>query len=111
MQITNIAIKNVASFVDFLSDDSFKQTNLLFGTNGSGKSSLTTFLQLLDRYNNSGDQSDRIALESFFVERFSKEAITDLASVDIAFGTSNYTVTYNRRTRQLVIPTNRLAPC
>ncbi len=74
MKITNIKLHNIASFREFTFDSQLQKNSLVFGTNGSGKSTIAQLLQLLDKTQTSGDNTQALQfLNEYITKKLSKE--------------------------------------
>ncbi|PLY00582.1 MAG: hypothetical protein C0623_06900 [Desulfuromonas sp.] len=108
MRISKLAIKNIASFSDFSSDVELKKTTLLFGTNGSGKSTIASLLQLIERTNSAIDQEEAIKeLKAYISDKASKEDITGESKVSIRFNENWESVKYLKATNTLSLVRSR----
>jgi len=103
MKVKNFKIKNIASFKDFSSNVDFEKKTLLFGTNGSGKSTIASLLQLIDRYYASGNSLEsKNQVKEYISNRFSKEANSEISSIEIVFQNDSEKITYNKATDLLL---------
>ncbi len=111
MKVKNIKIKNIASFKDFSSDMDFEKKTLLFGTNGSGKSTIASLLQLIDRYNASGNSLESVnEVKAYISNKISKEANSEISSIEIFFQNDSEKITYNKTTDLLTFGNNTWSP-
>jgi energy-coupling factor transporter ATP-binding protein EcfA2 len=96
LQLKGIKLNNLSSFADFKNDTDFSKNNLIFGTNGSGKSTLAKLLYLLNKYNQQPSSETEGELKSFLYEHFSKEAKSDIATINLIFSSKELSIVYNK---------------
>jgi hypothetical protein len=100
--IQTIALKNLASFVDFRNDSPFRKNNLIFGKNGSGKSTLVNLLQFLqDCYD---DPTKADGLKTFIRHRLSKEAPSGQVELSFATASKSASIKYDPQTDTIDLP-------
>lgn len=102
MSIKSIKISNLSSFdnfnFDITKDGNVNKNVLIFGTNGSGKSSLVTLIQKLDKYCSLKSPESLENLKEYLSSKFSKEAVTNEISIDIKFNDDNTKFLFNKST-------------
>ncbi len=111
MKVNNLRIKNIASFRDFYSDAEFAKTTLFFGTNGSGKSTIASLLQLIDRYFSNRQSVEQLEeIREYISSKTSKEAANDENSIEIEFSDNSLKVSYDRFTDSVIFTGNEWYP-
>ena len=110
MQLKTLSVTNVSSLVNFQNDSDFQKNNLIFGTNGSGKSRLVELLHILNQYHIHKGSDTETNLKTFFRERFSKEAITDEIKVELFVNSKKVFLTYNKNSDNIKTSNTPWAP-
>lgn len=107
MSIKSIEISNLSSFdnfnFDITKDGNVNKNVLIFGTNGSGKSSLATLIQKLDKYCSLKSPESFENLKEYLLSKFSKESETDEILIDIKFDEFSKNFLFNKSTLDLTI--------
>ncbi|RLA84448.1 MAG: hypothetical protein DRG78_01400 [Epsilonproteobacteria bacterium] len=111
MSIKQIKINNLSSFINFEFDirnknDSTNKSVVIFGTNGSGKSSLVNMLQLIDKYKNEQNEVNKNILQDFLSNRISKESTDGKISIEIDFNNLSTQVFYENSTKNITLDNN-----
>ncbi len=106
MSIKQIYINNLASFSKFKFDITKKDSNIqkyisIFGTNGSGKSSLVDMLQLLNKYKTKQDEHLLNIFKDFLSNKFSKEATDSQLKINIDFNNFSECILFDKSTNQI----------
>ena len=107
MSIKKININQLASFINFefdISREGIPEKYItIFGTNGSGKSSLVNMLGLLNRYQVETNEDNLKSLKDFLAKRISKESIDNKIQIDISFDDCSQNILFDCDTNQLAI--------
>ncbi len=107
MSIKSIEISNLSSFdkfnFDITKDGNVNKNVLIFGTNGSGKSSLATLIQKLDKYCSLKSPENLENLKEYLSSKFSKESETDEITIDMKFDNYSKNFLFNKSTSTLKI--------
>jgi DNA repair exonuclease SbcCD ATPase subunit len=110
MSIKKIEINNLSSFIDFefdiASKGSVNKYITIFGTNGSGKSSLVEMLQILNKYKVESTNDNLVKFKEFLSNKISKESINSKVTIDINFNHSSENISYNAATKELIFTDN-----
>lgn len=96
MQIKQIKINNITSFLNFQNDIDFEKKNLIFGTNGAGKSTLISMLQHIDSFKEEDSEFSEINLKEFLKKRLSKESLNGVIDIEILFNSKNEKISYDQ---------------
>jgi len=105
MSIKKIKIKDLSSFINFDFDISknscVNKYIAIFGTNGSGKSSLVDMLHRINSYCRHPSQENLQGLKKFLFHKVSKESKDGKVVIEIEFNTHNKSILYDSRTDAL----------
>lgn len=102
MSIKCIKINDLSSLIDFDFDlttkTSINKYVVVFGTNGSGKSSLVDTLQLLNKYAETPNADNLNSIKRYLSSKISKESLHKRITIDIDFDTSTKHMVFDANT-------------
>lgn len=111
MIIKSIKINNIASFVNFKTTVELKKRTLIYGTNGSGKSTISTLLQLIDNYYKSNKTQDSFKLIKQYIDsKSSKECLGKDSEFTVYFNSKIFSLNYSNQNNILNITNDNWFP-
>lgn len=105
MSIKCIKINGLSSLIDFEFDlttkNSINKYVVVFGTNGSGKSSLVDTIQVLNKYAEAQNTDNINSLKRYLSSKVSKESLHKKITINIVFDTSTKQIIFDANTNNL----------